>query len=259
MYTRFFLTLPYYIDPEKERGFAVYGGSRNNFASTHMPKKDDHIRSTFKNCLERFARKTARVNKMFGSDASLIFLDDTVTFQLETVAVVDNSYCTYNIDTKLIGFGSGVYEASEVTDSRNGMTTKGSFNSNDSIIMMDFNLPESVPEFDQYSYLVPDAFYESVLNELIPYINYIKIQKFKNVTTEIIRYANAIDEYVDNFFEETYDAPSLDYTLNDFILAARMFIDDDPVLLQNKQYMESYYICMGILCRKFQELTNETF
>lgn len=263
MYARFFLTLPYYLDSTRKRGYSL--GSTNvsipSHASTHIPKKEPYELLTFNNAMEKIGRECSNSNSTTGDDAALIFIDDVVSFQLETVALVNNSFCTYNTETKLIGFGSDVYKAKLAAD--DPLTgQRGAFvftTPPTSGKMFDFYLPNSINEFDSYQYTVPDAFYDSVLNELIPYIDFIKLEKFRRVTSEIIKNSSHVDNYIDNYHDNTATIPNMNFNIMEFILAVRMFLDDDPVLLANKCYMENNYTCMSVLIRSVQRLTNETF
>lgn len=269
MHVRFFLTSPYYLNPESNRRGGVLGSTIHTVnpfnASSHIQKKEPYETITFYGAMDKIGRKCCtNQNTPTGYDSCLIFLDDAVTFQLETVAVINNSYCAYNLYTKLIGFGSEPYEAKIATEDKssrigNGGVSFNVFNSSNENYMLDFSLPKSETEFNKYSYTVTDGFYDSVLNELIPYIDFLKLEKFKRVTSEIIRYAADVDKFIDNFYDQSSTLPTMNFDLTEFNLAVRMFLDDDPVLLKNKCYMEENYVCMSIFIRSVQVLTNETF
>lgn len=265
MLMKFFLTMPFYLYPEKHKRFgrSIYTSSNHDHGNSHAPRKPKELTITFEEAIEQFARAAATTGYGGREDTMFIInLDDTVTFQLETIALVEGTYCTYDLDSKLIGFGGTAWQAANAATEKDGNNmgmASGKAIRDGTERMFDFHYIVEEPDQYSYEFCVPEAFYESVLNELIPYIDFMKIETFKKVTRNLLRYVEQIDNYIDNYYENKHGAPQILSSMSEIILAVKMFIDDDPVLLKHKNSYPTEYAFMAALCRRFQVLTNETF
>ncbi|EBS4516667.1 hypothetical protein DQT32_04560 [Salmonella enterica subsp. enterica serovar Braenderup] len=264
MLMKFFLTMPFYLYPEKHQRYGRHiSTSTVNVANPSVSSKSKQYTTTFEDAIEQFARSAA-TNGYGGREETMFIvnLDDTATFQLETLALVEGTYCTYDLGSKLIGFGGMPWQAINAAKEKDGSSLTGSAGFkvvNETSVMFDFSYHAENADPHSYELCVPDAFYETILNELIPYIDFVKMETFKKVNRQFLRFVTSIDNYIDNYYENRHDAPQILASMAEIILAIKMFIDDDPVLIKNKDFYPTEYAFMAALCRRFQVLTNETF
>lgn len=264
MFLRFFLS---FTDSQRS-GFSV-GRSRAANQASDAPdfKIPLRQRTTFGAVLATIAakmdRRTQYLNNYYHSREILVNLSEESMFQLETLCVSEYCYCTYNLETKMIGFGNTIREAYDASTEIGfpGVSIGGVSNSTKPNYMIRFY--KEKPEKEKMEYTCPDGFYEQVLNELKPYIVFEKNFFFKNCTDILEREGQFLDEVIDNYYDTTianqisYHGSTLHST--EFKYTVKMFMEDDPDILQNKDYHESGFRLLGAMCLKIMLLTDETF
>ncbi|AQW88586.1 hypothetical protein pEaSNUABM50_00059 [Erwinia phage pEa_SNUABM_50] len=261
MFLKFFLTL------NNSTGRLVGGNSGKNklLVSTHNDhKKERHETITFNNVLDSFMRSIDNPTRFdFGLNQTreiLINISDEAMFQLETLSVPENCYCTYNLNTKLIGFGNNMAEAEEATQEDNfGWGYKSKSSNND----LFFNYFVEMPTVLPYKFTVPDVFYEQVLQELKPYIVNEKLHIFKGFSDFVLKSSKEITEYFDNYYTEVYDESKIrslsPFKKSEMRKVIEWFMEDDIDIVANKESLAIEYGTIGILCRKIMNVSGETF
>lgn len=191
----------------------------------------------------------------------LVNLSDESMFQLETLCVPEYCYCTYNLDTKIIGFGNSILEAYEATredNMKSGNVGYGKANYN---YMIQF-YPQK-DEDEPFEFTCPYAFYEQVLAELKPYIKYEKNIMFKNCTDILEREQPFLSKFFDSYYQEGRESVEKYYGTSirtyEFKYTVKMFMEDDPDILEKKDFHESGLRILGSLCFKMMQMTDETF
>lgn len=262
MFLKFFLSFS-----DTNRGFSV-GRNRSSNKASDAPdfKVPLRQRTTFGSVLATIAalmdRRSQFLNNYNYSREILVNLSDEEMFQLEVLCVPEYCYCTYNLETKMIGFGNTMREAYDAsTDipypgiSIGGGSTKPNY-------MIRFY--QETPEPEKMEFTCPDGFYEQVLSELKPYIVYEKNFLFKQCTDILEREVQFLDEVIDNYYDTRtpenqpkYHGSTIHST--EFKYTVKMFVEDDPDIFQYKDFHESGFRTLGALCLKIMQITDETF
>lgn len=282
MFTKFFLTLPSNVSGSSVGSTFKHGGSTIGGYQPNVYLQ----KLTMTQVLNSLAVNLQTNDSSYYSRSKftkpiLINIPDEVTFQLEALSVIENTYCTYNVETKKIGFGSTEDKAYEAT--RDSLLFGSNIVFGSSMqppnVILDFSTPKKEPGAQHYSFTVPDAFYEEVLNELIPYIDYNKLTMFNEILTRLIPFKDKIflhldDKYnpdtIKNFKVQVLFGSSSDNkkeesvvtipsTLGEVCYVFEMFLKDDPIIVKNKESLFNEYSFMGELCLKIMSITNETF
>lgn len=265
MFLKFFLSFT-----DSNRGFSV---GRNRLSNKASDAPDFKIplrqRTTFSAVLGTIAAKMDRrsqyLNNYNYSREILVNLSDDSMFQLETLCVSEYCYCTYNLETKRIGFGNTMREAFDASagDDNYGFTLVGGTASNNPKPNYMIRFYKEAKEQEKMEFTCPDGFYEQVLKELKPYIVFEKNFLFKQCTDILEREVQFLDEVIDNYYDTSTDN-QINYhgsTVHstEFKHTVKMFMEDDPDILQNKEYHESGFRILGAMCLKIMQMTDETF
>lgn len=263
MFLKFFLSFT-----DSNRGFSV---GRNRLSNKASDAPDYKIplrqRTTFGAVLGTLAAKMDRrsqyLNNYNYSREILVNLSDESMFQLETLCVSEYCYCTYNLETKMIGFGNTMREAHDASTEIGfpGVSIGGVSSSPKPNYMIRFYSEK--PEKEKMEFTCPDGFYEQVLKELKPYIVFEKNFLFKQCTDILEREVQFLDEVIDNYYDTStnnqinYHGSTVHST--EFKYTFKMFMEDDPDIFQNKDYHESGFRILGAVCLKIMQMTDETF
>lgn len=263
MFFKFFLTLDSAATVASE--YAEL--NRGNLSSTHsLNKKENHEILTFDEVLYSYIRSSCVISRRgISNDQTreiLINISDEAMFQLEALSVPENCYCTYNVDTKLIGFGNTIEEA-ECATLKFNFNYGTSFKSRGGVHGEDlfFNYYPEIPEVEPYHFVVPDAFYDQVLEELKPYIINEKLYIFKKLGDYVLTNINDVSKYFESFYEDPNykmrDSSPLSRTMVRNVI--RWFMNDDIDITSNKDILSIEYSTIGMLCRKIMHVSFETF
>lgn len=262
MFLKFFLS--YQDEIRGTSGSVSYG--LKNYASTHATKKHVKTPATFNiilyNLCVGLCDESYRASEKNFSREILVNLSDEAMFQLEVKALSEYMYCTYNYQTKQIGFGNTKKQAYEATCDQSYISTLGStgYYISDNEYMLDFYPPKK-PEPEFLSLRCPDVFYEQVLNELNPYIKYEKISLFNKVSSILADEIDIINQYLNtNYIEggqETYTGKNIPTQESKFVF--RMFINDDYDIFNSDDVDILGKNSISEICFKIMQITNETF
>lgn len=263
MFLRFFLSFT-----DSHNGFTVGRNRASNQASDAPDFKIPlRQRTTFGAVLATIAAKMDRrsqyLNNYNYSREILVNLSEESMFQLETLCVSEYCYCTYNLETKMIGFGNTMREAYDASTeiAFPSMSIGSMYISSKPNYMIRFYKETKEPE--KMEFTCPDGFYEQVLSELKPYIVYEKNFLFKQCTDILEREVQFLDEVIDKYYDTTaanqinYHGSTVHST--EFKYTVKMFMEDDPDILQNKDLHESGFRILGAMCLKIMRMTDETF
>ncbi len=266
MFLKFFLSFS-----DINKGFSV-GRNRPSNKASDAPdfKVPLRQRTTFDSVIATIAalmdRRSQFLNNHNYSREILVQLSDEAMFQLEVLCVSEYCYCTYNLGTKLIGFGNTMQEAyyASISEDNYGFAVlvRGTSSNTKPNYMIRFYQETTEPE--KMEFTCPDGFYEEVLSELKPYIVYEKNFLFKQCTDILEREVQFLDEVIDNYYDTRtpenqpkYHGSTVHST--EFKYTVKMFVEDDPDIFQNKDFHETGFRILGAMCLKIMQITDETF
>ena len=272
MLLKFFLS---YDEPRR----SYQNGSTRKYtkASTHnaydLPVRQ---KTTFKQIQNRIATEMDPGSVSFISSGkgrdTLINIPDEVMFQLQVLAISEYMYCTYNLQTKKIGFGntkSDAYSASSDYDTFKmganiGFMSKKAISGDDPDCMINFHsIKDEEPE--EFSFECPDVFYEQILNELKPFILFEKVFLFNNVTSIFKSEKNYLNSFIDNYYDNLYNnTEAVKYRgtsvpASDTKTVFHMFMEDDEDIFNSPDISKEGLNIMGEICLKIMIMTDETF
>ena len=265
MFLKFFLTFSDGI-----RGYSIGGNkhqlSKATDAGYILPFRNQ---TTFSSVISRISSLMSKRIHLTTDNYTreiLVNLPDESMFQLELLCIKEFCYCTYNLETKCIGFGNSMQEAHTASiddvNAGNAGNTGLSFGNLFPQYMIKFYRDPEESD-DNMSFTCPDGFYEQVLNELKPYIVFEKNFFFKNCTDIIDAEKYYLSKVIDNYYDQEsmkniqYEGSRLQAEAFKYTL--KMFMEDDPDILQYKKYHELGFETLGDFCFKIMQLTDETF
>lgn len=261
MFLKFFLSFN-----DEKQGFSVRNRRQTNKAAdTHviLPARNQ---TTFGFIIGKIASMMYKPTKFLFSNYSreiLVNLSDESMFQLEALCIKEYCYCTYNLETKNIGFGNSMSEAysASVGDNKYGVTIAGGSFGQKPDYMIQFYKDDVEP--DEMSFTCPDGFYEQVLNQLKPYIVYEKNFLFKKCTDVIASESYFLSQFICNYYVQNPQTPivynGIHLSTEEFKYTITMFMEDDPDIFQYKDEYEDRFQTLGDLCFKIMQITDETF
>lgn len=262
MFLYFFLSFH-----DTQTHFSISNGAQRQTASTHNNYKLPEIPKfeTVKYRLSKSFDKTSLYgNQSNFSREILINVDDAAMFQLEALCVPEYSYCTYNLETGKIGFGSNQYNAymstSNNDDPKRARSSGGFVYHGSEDSFFNYYSEDSVTE-EPYTFECPKNFYPQVLDELKKYISYEKNYLFNEVTNVFYEQASFIDSFINSAINNNYDVEYTGPTLRSgaIITVFELFMNDDIDIFQNSSQNVAGLKIMGALCWQMMNITNETF
>lgn len=218
-----------------------------NLTESNIPLS---IKTKLKDLISLISKNTLKDRQV------LITIPDDLLFQLQTLyPIINNSYCTYNIVTNKIGFGSTLIRAQNETTSYNyinGLIWNLSVNTEP---MFTFDEYSTIETDETYSFCVSDNFYDQFYNEIYKYVIFEKQQSFLEVTDYLISLKDIIMNYFDN---EISNIPRSTILTKNFYNTFYSYINDDnDILLLQNRYPHNFEILKKILY-KLQMITGET-
>lgn len=274
MFLKFFIT----YDDDSGKSGSASGTLKSHANPQGTFKLPEQSRNSFSSVMHSLAYKIGYIDENAGFNSSsyngtrevLINVDDEAMFQLMTLAVPEYCYCTYNLETKKIGFGMTKSQAMTATASYfDASSNSGNTGSTGGIwyaptnptsgLMFSF-LP-SEQEREHLEFQTPEAFYSQVFEVLQPYIKYEKQLLFVKVSESLGMNVGRYDEYLENYYNDRQNINTyrLDVNSHQIVAAIHMFQNDDPDILEIRDSNIRNFEFMKYLCLKIMQISNETF
>jgi hypothetical protein len=273
MFVNFFITF-HDVNRSGSIGSASGMGTPANPHSTF--RKPLEISTSFYSIVHNLSSKFG-CNNVFISNTNdctriiPVNIPDEITFQLELLGVTEYNYCTYNLESKEVGFGNTAQRASNASmtgDASSGWSTNGFYyapNNPSSQEFFDFSHPTN--DSDVFEFKVPEAFRQDIIDELIPYIKYEKAFMFNESVFKLCEFELSSNESSIMSYLSTYFVP---HNSRNFIHKTAVSVDhikkcfdfyryDDEDVYATKEYNYNNFEFMRQLCVKIMQLTNETF
>lgn len=262
MFLKFFIT----FDDESKNGSASgWNKSIANPQGTYQLPESS--RNSFSSVLHSLAYKVGYVNDHdgFGHNNTtreiLINVDDEAMFQLMTLAVPEYCYCTYNLESKKIGFGMSKRQASNATNSYFTSGSGGSWYApyipvtNQMFSFVDIQTEEHL-EFQ-----TPEAFYAQLYELLEPYIKFEKKFFFAEVSNSLHMNTNRYFDYLEQYYDDraSVNVYKVDVKAEHIVQAVALYQNDDPDIVEMKETHSLEMDFIKSLCIKIMQISNETF
>lgn len=272
MFLKFFIT---FDDDSKSGSATAWNKSIANPQGTYQLPESS--RNSFSSVLHSLAYKVGYVNDHDGFGANnttreiLINVDDEAMFQLMTLAVPEYCYCTYNLESKKIGFGMSKRQASNATtsyftsgsstSSTSGSTSGGSwFAPYIPVTKQMFSFVDRRNE-EHLEFQAPEAFYAQVYELLEPYIKFEKQFFFAHVSNSLHMNTNRYSDYLEKYYDDraSVNVYKVDVRADHIVQAVVLYQNDDPDIVEMKEThaLETEFI--KSLCIKIMQISNETF
>lgn len=258
MFLRFFLNPQTYNKNSSRYNGQSYSSStvgHEYTASSHRPDVKQYEEKTtivreISNILTHVCVRSAYTSLFCDKRVVLINVPDVVMLELEIDGVYEYSYCTYNFSSDNIGFGSSAYSANHAAAYIPSPNIGFGFGVGSVFAttapkekMIDFFIKtENRYNIDNsFEYLVKEPFYDQILDELIPYIEFEKLQIFTSCANNIAQKGKELSDVIREFktyYEEkrTNEIPKiLDEELDNVLMAVLMFLEDDIVIQKHKE------------------------